>query len=216
MPKVVDHQARRIQVADAVQQLITEQGLDRVTVARTAAAAGVSVGHVQHYFPTKDEMLLFTHGRVVQQVLDRVSELGERATRQRLPIRDVVVEGLVEWLPVDPRRRSAHRVVLAFLGRTVDNPRLAHAHADTGRLIRSMLATAVQNGKECGEVPDGTDQDLAALELHSLVEGLALQLGSGPDADAADAANADASRTALALVAARVQAVFPGRCRQYE
>ncbi|MFE6161631.1 TetR/AcrR family transcriptional regulator [Streptomyces sp. NPDC056486] len=207
MPKVVDHQARRIQVADAVQKLVTEEGLDRVTVARTAATAGFSVGHVQHYFPTKDEMLLFTHERVVQKIRDRVAALGERATRQELPIRDVVVEGLAEWLPVDPRRRSAHRVVLAFLGRTVDNPRLAGSHAETGRLIRSMLATAVHNGKECGEVPADTDPDLAALELHCLAEGLALQLGSDPDATE--------SRAAVGLVTARVQAVFPGRCRQY-
>lgn len=207
MPKVVDHQARRIQVADAVQELITEKGLDQVTVARTAAAAGVSVGHVQHYFPTKDEMLRFTHERVVRKVIDRVSTLGERATRQRLPIRDVVVEGLAEWLPIDERRRSAHRVNLAFLGRTVDNPSLADAHAETGRLIRSMLATAVHNGKECGEVPDGTEPEPAALELHCLVEGLGQQLGS--DADAARAA------LALDLLTARVRAVFPGRCRQY-
>ncbi|MFI6644365.1 TetR/AcrR family transcriptional regulator [Streptomyces sp. NPDC050504] len=209
MPKVVDHQARRVQVADAVQELITEKGLDQVTVARTAAAAGVSVGHVQHYFPTKDEMLRFTHERVVRKVIDRVSTLGERATRQRLPIRDVVVEGLAEWLPVDERRRSAHRVNLAFLGRTVDNPSLADAHAETGRLIRSMLATAVRNGKECGEVPDDTDPELAALELHSLVEGLGQQLGSDADADASRAA------LALGLLTGRVRAVFPGRCRQY-
>ncbi|MDG4859695.1 TetR/AcrR family transcriptional regulator [Streptomyces sp. T-3] len=207
MPKVVDHQARRIQVADAVQQLITEQGLDRVTVARTAEAAGVSVGHVQHYFSTKDEMLLFTHERVVQKILERVSALEERSRLERLPIRDVVVDGLAEWLPVDPARRSAYRVTLAFVGRTVDNPRLARAHAETGRRIRSMLATAVHNGKECGEVPDDSDPETAALELHSLVEGLALQLGSDPD----DAA----SRAALALVSTRVQAVFPGRCLQY-
>ncbi|MFD0344316.1 TetR/AcrR family transcriptional regulator [Streptomyces sp. NPDC127117] len=212
MPKVVDHQARRVQVADAVQELITEQGLDRVTMARTATTAGVSVGHVQHYFSTKDEMLLFTHERVVQKTLDRVSELGERATRQRLPIRDVVIEGLAEWLPVDPRRRSAHRVVLAFLGRTVDSPQLARAHAETGRLIRSMLATAVHNGKECGEVPHDTDAALAALDLHCLTEGLALELGSDPDT----APDAGTSRAALDLVAARVRTVFPGRCRQYE
>ncbi|GGV67813.1 TetR family transcriptional regulator [Streptomyces longisporoflavus] len=213
MPKVVDHRARRIQVADAVQKLVTEEGLDRVTVARTAATAGFSVGHVQHYFPTKDEMLLFTHERVVRKILDRVSALGERATRQQLPIRDVVVEGLGEWLPVDARRRSAHRVVLAFLGRTVDNPGLARSHAETGRLIRSMLATAVHNGKECGEVPADTDPDLAALELHSLTEGLALQLGSGADTDT-DPGAAE-SQAALGLVTARVRAVFPGRCRQY-
>ncbi|MFF0739647.1 TetR/AcrR family transcriptional regulator [Streptomyces sp. NPDC004111] len=207
MPKVVDHEARRIQVADAVQELITEQGLDRVTMARTAAVAGVSVGHVQHYFPSKDDMLLFTHARVVGKVLDRVSELGARATRQQLPIRDVVVEGLAEWLPADPRRRSAHRVVLAFLGRTVDNPRLAEAHAGTGRHIRELLATAIHNGKECGEVPAATDPARAALELHSLTEGLALQLGSDPAAATA--------QSTQDLLAARVATVFSGRCRQY-
>ncbi|MGW6536178.1 TetR/AcrR family transcriptional regulator [Streptomyces sp. NPDC055051] len=207
MPKVVDHHARRIQVADAVQQLITEQGLDRVTVARTAETAGVSVGHVQHYFASKDEMLLFTYERVVQQVLERVSALEERSRTLRLPIRDVVVEGLAQWLPVDPGRRSAHRVTLAFVGRTVDNPRLAQAYAETGRLIRARLAAAVRNGKECGEVPDATDPDLTALELHGLVEGLALQLGSDPDTAA--------SRAALALVTSRTRAAFPGPCRQY-
>lgn len=207
MPKVVDHQARRIQVADAVQRLITEQGLDRVTVARTAETAGVSVGHVQHYFSSKDEMLLFTYERVVRKILERVSALEERTRLQRSPIRDVVVEGLAEWLPVDPPRRSAHRVTLAFVGRTVDNPDLARAHIETGRLIRLELARAVHNGKECGEVPPDADPDLAALELHSLTEGLALQLGSDPDDDAA--------RAALGLVAKRARAVFPGRCRQY-
>ena len=209
MPKVVDHQARRVQVADAVQRLITEQGLDRVTVARTAQEAGVSVGHVQHYFPSKDEMLLFTHERVVAATLERVSAMEERATRQRQPIRDVVTEGLAEWLPVDARRRSAFRVTLAFLGRTVDNPRLARAHAETGQHIRAMLARAVRNGTECGEVPEGTDPAASALDLHSLAEGLALQLDAhtGPD---------EATTTAaLELLATRVRSVFPGRCRQY-
>lgn len=100
------------------------------------------------------------------------------------------------------------RYCACFLGRTVDKPNLARAHAETGRPIRSLLATAVHNGKECGEVPDDTDPALAALELHSLLEGLALQLGSDP--------GAATSRTAFDLVTTRVQAVFPGRCRRYE
>lgn len=80
------------------------------------------------------------------------------------------------------RAAARHRVALAFLGRTVGNPRLAQAHGETGRLIRSMLATAGHHGQKCGEAPDDTDEVLAALTL----------------------------------VTARVQAVFPGRCRQYD
>ncbi|MGW2084622.1 hypothetical protein [Streptomyces sp. NPDC001880] len=71
-----------------------------------------------------------------------------------------------------------------------------------------MPATAVHSGKECGEVPLDTDPASASLELHCPTEGLALELGSAPDADA--------SAAVLGLVAARVRAAIPGRCRQYE
>ena len=59
MPKQVDHQARRQEIADAVLRLAASQGLDAVTLRHVAAEAGVSMGRVQHYFATKDEMLLF-------------------------------------------------------------------------------------------------------------------------------------------------------------
>ncbi|MFD5349789.1 hypothetical protein ACFWJY_40075, partial [Streptomyces anulatus] len=77
-----------------------------------------------------------------------------------------------------------------------------------GRTSRPLPPAADHPRRGGGAARDDTDQDLAALELHSLAEGLALQLGSDP--------GATASRAALALVSARVQAAFPGRCRQYE
>src|SRR5688572_9761853 len=72
MPRTADHDARRRQVADAVERLVADEGLDAVTVARTAAAAGISVGLVQHYFPAKDDMLLHTFTAVRQRIEQRV------------------------------------------------------------------------------------------------------------------------------------------------
>jgi AcrR family transcriptional regulator len=46
------HALRRQQVAEAVERLVAAHGLDAVTIAKTAAEAGVSVGLVQHYFAT--------------------------------------------------------------------------------------------------------------------------------------------------------------------
>ena len=44
-------------MADAVLTLLVAEGFEGVSVRRVAAAAGVSIGAVQHHFPTKDAML---------------------------------------------------------------------------------------------------------------------------------------------------------------
>src|SRR2546422_6311494 len=66
MPKQVDHEARRQQLAEAVCRLAASQGLEAVSLRHVAAEAGVSMGQVQHYFSTKDELLLFAF-RVVSE-----------------------------------------------------------------------------------------------------------------------------------------------------
>ena len=57
MPRRVDHQLRRKQLADAVMRLAATEGLEEVSLRHVAAEAGVSTGMVQHYFRTKDEMM---------------------------------------------------------------------------------------------------------------------------------------------------------------
>jgi TetR/AcrR family transcriptional regulator, transcriptional repressor of bet genes len=59
MPKRVDPLAQRRSIAEAVFRLAVARGADAVSMRDVAAEAGVSLGMVQHYFRSKDEMLLF-------------------------------------------------------------------------------------------------------------------------------------------------------------
>ncbi len=59
MPKRVDPLARRHSIAEAVFRLAAARGADAVSLRDVAGEAGVSLGMVQHYFRSKDEMLLF-------------------------------------------------------------------------------------------------------------------------------------------------------------
>src|SRR5262249_10546040 len=59
VPKQVDHAERRGRIAEALWTVAERDGIAAATVRHVAAEAGVSVGMVQHYFSTKDEMLLF-------------------------------------------------------------------------------------------------------------------------------------------------------------
>jgi len=202
MPRVSDHDARRRQVAAAVADLVAADGLDGVTVARTAAAAGMSVGLVQHYFATKDDMLLFAFTHVRSQIDTRVDAAVAAGVETGARIEHVLREALGELLPLDGRRRRECRVTLAFAGRTVDNARLAEVLRASTDAVRARLAQAIHNGKECGEVPVGTDDRVEAVRLFALVDGLALHAYTAPDM-------ADDARAALA---GHLQGLFPGRC----
>ncbi len=60
MPKVVDHDERRRQIATAVSDIAATRGLSDVSFREVAARAGVSVSLVQHYFGDKANLLRTT------------------------------------------------------------------------------------------------------------------------------------------------------------
>ncbi|MEV0112585.1 TetR/AcrR family transcriptional regulator [Streptomyces sp. NPDC050844] len=204
MPRVADHEERRQQVAAAAGRLIATEGLKAATVAKTAAAAGISVGLVQHYFRTKDEMLLFTYRHVLETVEHRLAELVVRSEKAGTRIEHTLLDGLAETMPLDEQRRQECRVALAFTGRAVDDPDLAEVKAGALRRLRSLIATAVTNAKECGEVPPSTDAATEAARIAAYTDGLTAHLCADPDGLHPDAA--------LAALGDHLAGVFTGEC----
>ncbi|XRQ06197.1 TetR/AcrR family transcriptional regulator [Actinomadura welshii] len=207
MPRTADHEQRRRQIAVAVCDLIAEDGFDAVTVARTAAAAGISVGLVQHYFRTKDDMLLHAFTHVGASIRRRIDERIRAGAENRRPISQVLAGSLVEFLPLDAERRAEFRVAKAFQGRALDAPALAEVDVATARALLDELARAVHNGKECGEVEPALDPRPAAARLLAVTDGLAMQAYRDP---------AGLAEIAPAIIETELAAVFTGECRQYQ
>lgn len=212
MPRIADHEERRRQIADAVCELISQHGLDTVTVARTAAVAGMSVGLVQHYFRTKDEMLLHAFNEVSARIRKRAEERIRAGTEHRQPISRVMAEVMAECIPLDENRRTEFRVTRAFAGRALDAPALAEVDLDAARQLRRDVAQAVHNGKECGEVEADMDPWPAAVRLTAVVEGLAMQVYREP----AGVNGVPAAELVAPILEAELAAVFTGECRQYD
>lgn len=204
MARTADHDARRQQVAEAVEHVVATEGFAAVTVARTAAAAGISVGLVQHYFPSKDDMLLHAFSQARSRTEQRVLADAQRADQAGARIEHILLDALAELLPLDERRRRECRVELAFTGRVVDNPQLAQALGTSNARLRAMLAQAIRNGKECGEVADAADEDIEAARLLATLDGLKLHAYTEPGTMTPAAA-----RDALAE---QLRRVFIGRC----
>ncbi len=212
MPRTADHDARRRQISTAVRRLVAAAGLDGVTVARAAREAGCSVGLVQHYFPSKDDLLLFAYDQVMAASRDRVAARIADGVARRRRICDVVLDSLLELLPLDDARRDEYRVTHAFAGRSLDHPTLAAVASATITDIRSRLAVAVENGKECGEVEPALDPHLAATRITALTTGLADQLYLHPAAPVGHRTMREAAEEALRTC---LDGIFTGECRQY-
>ncbi|MEW2390011.1 TetR family transcriptional regulator C-terminal domain-containing protein [Streptomyces venezuelae] len=213
MARTADHDARRRQIAAAVHRLVTDDGLDAATVARVAKEAGFSVGLVQHYFPSKDALLLHTCRQVMADVNARVGERIAAGVTGRQPIAAVALVSLDELLPLDARRRGEYRVTRAFRGRALDNPDLAEVARTTAAELRAQVAQAVTNGKECGEVEPDVDAELAATRICALTDGLADQLYQDPDRRVG---RRGLDTAAGAILRAALDEVFTGECRQYQ
>lgn len=178
MPKTVDHEGRRTRLAEALWRIAYRDGLDAVTVRQVAAEAEVSVGLVQHYFRSKDELLRFALERVGSELqgrlVNKITELGADPDPY-----DVIWTVMLERLPLTSRRRAQTQVMVAWLGRVArqDEPNdyLANGTAQS----RDYLAGQLRRGQDTGRVEPDLDPDAAASALLALTEGLAAQLIAG-------------------------------------
>jgi AcrR family transcriptional regulator len=199
-------------MAEAVHRLIAHDGLDAATMAAVAREAGFSVGLVQHYFQSKDDLLLFAYRRMTEDRLARVARLVAEGEADEQPIRAILLRCMPELWPLDAARRGEYRVNRAFHTRSLDNPTVAEVARQTAATIRGQIARAVANGKECGEVEQDTDADIAALELAALIDGLADDLYREPQQAVGEYTTTAA---AAAILETRLAQHFPGECRHY-
>ena len=156
---------RRERVTSAVLAVADEHGLDRATVREVAARAGVSIGTVQHYFPTKDAMLVAAFEEVVRRIRARIDAL-----RLSGGTRDNLVSVLRELLPLDDQRATEVRVQLAFNARAMTDPELAAVQ-------RAILTELHQALSAVLAALPGASAAEAATTAHLLVaaaDGLAL------------------------------------------
>jgi TetR/AcrR family transcriptional regulator, transcriptional repressor of bet genes len=178
VPKVVDHEERRAELASAVWRLASRDGLDAVTLRAVAAEAGWSTGALHHYFDDKEDLLLFAFRTVADRVGRRVDAARESATEPLELARALLAMGL----PLDAERRAETRVWFAFLGLALTRPVLARAQRAAYRHWRRLVASTLHEAQERGEIDPGIDPEREAAGLVALVDGLAVQASFEPRA----------------------------------
>ena len=127
MPKRVDHEERRRQIADALLRTAATRGLHATGMREVAAEAGVSLRLVQYYFGTKEELMLaaMQHlaARFGERAMTRINRIKE--TADPVNPRDVIAAILTEGLPADDERRTFTVLYTAYFALSLTEPALA-------------------------------------------------------------------------------------------
>jgi TetR/AcrR family fatty acid metabolism transcriptional regulator len=77
---------RRAQIVDAVLRVVSEHGVPSATVARIAAAAGVSEGTLYVYFESRDDMLRAALEAIFGEISDLIESSAGMSAVERLKV----------------------------------------------------------------------------------------------------------------------------------
>ena len=145
MPKIVDHDARRLELVEVTWRVIARRGFDGVTLRDVAAEAGFANGALKPYFPTRASLMraTFTH------VFGRTNARIENATRG-LEGLEALRSFALEVLPLDADRLDEARVVIPFWQMAIHEREFAEvndeAMAQWRELIRRWISEGVGRG----------------------------------------------------------------------
>jgi AcrR family transcriptional regulator len=131
--------------------------------------AGISMGRVQHYFRSKDAMLVFAFEHQARRHEERIVE-GLRAEGRPPTARDVVRAVMVEILPTDERSRASWLAGIAFFIRAMSDERMAAVVAAGGPGLIEFFAGQLGAARDAGELAPGADPRHEAVALWALVD----------------------------------------------
>jgi AcrR family transcriptional regulator len=139
MPKIVDHDKRRDEIALVACRLVAEGGFDQATIVRIAREAGYTTWMVAHYFDTKQDIIIAALRLMLRRIDERLLRNGEAERPDLLAL-------LTEMLPVDEERYIECAFWTAFWGQVTADKRLkrinAWVHREYQRLYERCLSRA--------------------------------------------------------------------------
>lgn len=181
MPKIVDHDKRRLELVEATWRIIAKRGIEGATMREIAMEAGFANGALKPYFPTKDDLLTFAFAHVFNQ------------TNARMDSATVGQHGLAalrsychEILPLDAERLNEARIAIAFWQRALTDTAKAALHDSSMEQWREALFAKLREAKDLGELRGGLNDEDIVGGIMTFVLGAQITATLTPEHHSAD------------------------------
>ncbi len=181
MPKVTEAHlaARRRQIMDAARTCFIRQGFHATSMQHVIAEAGLSVGAVYRYFPSKNDLVMAIAGEVVTDIGTILDGMVEHSTLAE------AMSGAIDTMTTQLGSDGALRLAVQIWAEAQHDPALAEFAGGIYRDLREKFVALAKRAQAAGELPADADPRALGAALFALLPGYGLQhlLTGGPDAD---------------------------------
>ncbi|SMG57894.1 TetR/AcrR family transcriptional regulator [Paraburkholderia susongensis] len=174
------HEERRQQILQAAARCFARDGFRGASISEICAEAGMSAGHLYHYFPNKEAIV----SAMTEGGLARAAEHFEQMMQSPDPIRAFIAEstktkrGLIkESLVFD---------VLAEAGRNTELADILRRHT---LALRALLADFLRKAQVQGRIDAELDAEMTAAILMAIIDGARTMLIRDPKLGKGDSAD---------------------------
>ena len=167
---------RREALVDATLRCLKEFGHEGVSVRRISAAAGVSIGLINHHFPSKSGLIAETYETLALSLLDSIRRQAENeAVSPRDRLSNFFRASFAPEI-LDPQ---LFNVWLVFWSMVAHSAEIRAVHHSTYGKYRSVLESLLGQLVESGAAPPFKLRT-AAIGLSALLDGFWVELSLSP------------------------------------
>ncbi|MDI3561565.1 TetR/AcrR family transcriptional regulator [Bradyrhizobium sp. Arg816] len=159
----VKHEQKRGEILGAAIRCFIRDGFRGASTTDICTEAGISPGHLYHYFPSKVAII----EAMIDLGLARSTEKFEKI----LAAPDVIEALLVDIEETSLRFRPAQILNLDGLAEAARNPEFAEIIERHTRAVRRMWSDFLRQAQDRGRVDPGLDPDATANILIALIDG---------------------------------------------
>lgn len=168
MPRKIDRDARKAQLAEAVWQIVRDRGIGTVSVRSVAEQAGVAVGSLRHVFPTRAELLQFSAELMIQRATERIRAIPRPEDNQQYAL-----EFVKHLLPLEPDSRAELEVNIALIA---ESPALPELVTIRDHAYQELAEACTQLGEMLASRPRDPQIVQQGRRLHAIIDGLGIHL----------------------------------------
>jgi AcrR family transcriptional regulator len=167
---------RREALVEATLRCLKQYGHEGVSVRRISAAAGVSIGLINHHFPSKSGLVAETYETLAVSLQDSIRrQAHNRAASPRARLSGFFRASFAPDL-LDPQ---LFNVWLVFWSMVAHSPEIREVHDRTYGQYRAMLESLLGQLAQSGAAPHFKLRP-AAIALAALLDGLWVELSLSP------------------------------------
>jgi DNA-binding transcriptional regulator YbjK len=168
MPKIVDHDAQRHLIVEALWRVVDRDGAAAVSVRSVAAEAGLSRTGMSHYFESQGQLLALAIEHSIASVTEKILELDVLNIDL-----DRAAQALAVMVPTTAQRRRHGQIWLQLLAQAND-PGVSRVLAGLNHEVRAATREILSSLNSRGIID--CNVEVQAAILHAMIDGLSVQV----------------------------------------